>query len=407
MAIKTQPEDFVVEEELDSQYLEGVSPRPGRFALYAVRKTSLTTHEMLDRLAHRLKVPLEALSAAGLKDKQAITTQHVTLRVDADRRLPPESIVAESFSAKLIGYVADAIDSQAIDRNCFRIVVRARNAAAIDDMRDAAKRYATPNAAGSLLVVNYFGNQRFGSARAGHGFIAAHLVRGEFEQAVKLAVATPHRKDERRVKAFKQRVADVWASRNWKAAVHDSPRVAERAAIDHLLRKPDDFRGAFGALPYFFQQLCVEAYQSLLWNRIATTLLIDRLGESGRLWVVDDTYCQLVFPEIDAVRHDLRELNMPLPGRKTKLIEPWKSAAERVLAEERLENPAALRIPGMDKPWFGESPRQMFMRAAEVHIGPTKPDEAASPRERGVMTTVGFTLPRGGYATVLLRALGQ
>ena len=89
------------------------------------------------------------------------------------------------------------------------------------------------------------------------------------------------------------------------------------------------------------------------------------------------------------------------------MIEPWKSAAERVFDEEGLSGPAALRIPGIDKPWFGESPRQLFMRAEQVHIGATKPDETVSPREGGVKTTIAFTLPRGGYATVLLRALGQ
>ncbi len=407
MAIKTQPDDFIVDEELGAQFLAGVSPQRGRFALYAVRKRSLTTHEMLDRLARRLKVPLESLAAAGLKDKQAVTTQHVTLRVDAGDRLPPELIEADGYSASLIGYVAEAIDSQAIARNRFRIVVRARGESAIGDMRDGAKRYARSNDPRSLSIVNYFGNQRFGSARAGQGFIAAHLVRGEFEQALKLAIATPHRKDERRVKAFKQRVADAWSSRNWKAANRDMPRVAERAATDHLIKKPDDFRGAFAALPYFFQQLCVEAYQSLLWNRIAATLLIDRLGDSGRLWVVDDTYGQLVFPEVDAVPADLRELDLPMMGRKSSLLEPWKAAAMRVLAEERLQGPASLRIPGMDKPWFGESPRLLFMQVEDFQIGPTKTDEMSSRNERGVKTTTTFTLPRGGYATVLLRALGQ
>ena len=47
-------------------------------------------------------------------------------------------------------------------------------------------------------------------------------------------------------------------------------------AVERLARKPDDFRSAFAALPYFFQQLCVEAYQSLLWNRIATLVGVGR-----------------------------------------------------------------------------------------------------------------------------------
>ena len=410
MAIKTQPEDFVVEEELDSDFLAGVTAAVGPFALYEVRKRSLTTHELLDAMAKRLDVPVADLSAAGLKDKHALTTQHITLGIDANRRLPVQSIESPSFSARQLGFVPSAIGAHAIARNRFRLVIRGLTRRAIDEMHEAARRLMSEPAdlqrgQARLRFTNYFGNQRFGSARAGQGFIAAHLVRGEFERALQLAIGVPHRKDLLRVKQFKQMVAEHWDSRRWSDVLKSLPKLPERAAIEHLARRPDDFRGAFAALPYFFQQLTVEAYQSILWNRIVTCLLVERLGEGGRLWVVDDTFSQLIFPEAEAIPADLRDLEVPLLGRKTALAEPWRSAATQVLHEEGLDV-TDLRIPGLDKPWFGEVSRGVFAEADRLHLGNPQPDDSESKRRRLKVTT-SFALPRGAYATVVLRAIGQ
>ncbi len=411
MAIKQRPDDFVVEEALEPAFEAEVSDQPRPFALSRVEKRGLTTHEMLDALAKRLEVRTRDVAAAGLKDKMAATTQHVTLRADALHRPPPREIEGRSFTANQIGFVSEHITSAAIHSNRFRIVVRTLTRRAIDDMREAAARLTigrghSGRGQSHLMVTNYYGNQRFGSARAGQGFIAAHLIRSEFEEAVRLAIGIPHRKDVLRVKQFKEIVSEHWESRDWREALRSLPKLPERAAIEHLAGKPTDFRGAFAALPYFFQQLCLEAYQSLLWNRMATMLLIDRLGESERLWVVDDKFGQLVFPEAAAIPDDLLDLNLPVLGRRTGLVAPWKDAAQRVLADEGIENVEALHIRGLDKPWFGEVPRKLFMTAERFQVSDPEPDEE-QPKARRFKVTTSFTLPRGGYATVLLRALGQ
>jgi tRNA pseudouridine13 synthase len=350
------------------------------------------------------------LAAAGLKDKVARTTQHVTLRADAVHRAIPQTIETRLIAATLVGYVAEPIGSAAIHSNQFTIVIRSLTRRAIDELHQSASRLtigaSTAPAAVQLLVTNYYGNQRFGSARAGQGFIASRLIRGEFEEALRIAIAIPHRKDVLLMKNFKQTVANHWETRDWNAALKRLPRVPERTAVEHLSRKPNDFRGAFAALPYFFQQLTVEAYQSLLWNRIATRLLIERLGESGQLWVVDDKFGQLVFPEASAIPKDLIELDLPVPGRRTSLAEPWKAAASRVLDEEGIEHMEMLHIRGLDRPWFAEVPRKLFMRASKFQMSQPSEDEA-QPKARRFKVTTTFTLPRGGYATVVLRALGQ
>jgi tRNA(Glu) U13 pseudouridine synthase TruD len=102
---------------------------------------------------------------------------------------------------------------------------------------------------------------------------------------------------------------------------------------------------------------------------------------------------------------ELIDLDLPLLARKTELREPWREAAEAVLKEEGIEV-AQLEIPSVRRPFFGEEPRKLFFVAEDFQPGRPEHDESADDTRRK-KRTVSFALPRGCYATVLLRALGQ
>ena len=77
--------------------------------------------------------------------------------------------------------------------------------------------------------------------------------------------------------------------------------------------------------------------------------------------------------------------------------------AERVLQREEITL-ADLRVPGLDRPFFGEAPRRFAVDATHASISPREPDDLTPKRFK---CEVRFDLPRGSYATVVLRALGQ
>ena len=71
---KRSPEDFVVE-EIDGYAASG----EGEHTLVRFRKRGLTTDAALTRLAAALEVDVRACGSAGMKDKDAVTTQRVSL----------------------------------------------------------------------------------------------------------------------------------------------------------------------------------------------------------------------------------------------------------------------------------------------------------------------------------------
>lgn len=405
MAIKRSSEDFVVEEILAEPLRQGVREQGGRFALYRLTKTGLTTPDAAAAVARAIGCPVADVVYAGLKDRHARTTQHVSVELpNGSASAAPKAHRGRGWSLEPLGWVDQPLVSDAIAANRFRIVVRGLTRRQCAEMDQATELLSVSEGERrSLRVVNYFGDQRFGSARHGRGFLARNLIRGEFEEALKLAIGTAARKDTGRDKRFKRLIQQRWGQ--WDELFESLPPSPHRRAIEQLRGDPQDFRGAFSALPYFFQRMSVEAYQSHLWNAI-TRRLVEPLceHESGGI-VADDPFGPMIFPAAAAITHDMLNLELPLPAPGTELIEPWKTAAEQVLADEGIALDQ-LRIPGLRRPFFGEAMRRLFVDAVGFEISGAHSDETET-AERRFKRMISFDLPRGAYATVVLRALGQ
>ncbi len=460
MVIRRVSEDFVVNERLDPAYARGLVPtcEPGStLAVYVLRKSGLTTPEALAHLGKALGVRHAAIQYAGLKDKHALTEQHVAVPLvkagEARAQSAPVGSVlperaegpAGRWQAKLMGFTAAELTAEAITGNGFAITIRQAPAEQIDEMRRRAALLSEADGSGAL-VVNYFGDQRFGSARHGQGFAARRLIEGDFDGALRLLIGTPSRKDSGATREFTRLCAEHWGK--WKLLAKRLPGNTERRAIEALAEGASPAE-AFAALPYFLQQMCVEAYQSLLWNGTAR-VLAERIASQGAaeapepknrkqrkaarrtLLRSDDTFGEMLFPTqavLSGAAGDVwRGLEVPLPGPETKLLEPWGKAMAGVLEAEGLTL-ERLTVPGLRRPFFGEAGRRLLVRASGLSIGEPARDELADAEVSGAKkgkkggkrpragagavaavqhkVEVRFELPRGSYATVVLRAMGQ
>lgn len=418
MTIRRQPADFLVEERPSADFLASLAERGGPrapHAVYALTKESLTTPDAAGQLARALRVGPGAVSYAGLKDRHARTTQYVSVRATGPL---PDFAEGVSWQARRCGWASEPLGASNIDGNRFTIVVRDLTEEAAVQMRsraelltlpggethDAARGDAPgpPGAAVSLAVVNYFGDQRFGSARHGKGFAARRLIEGDFEGALKLLIGTPARKDSGRTRAFTRVCAGKWG--RWAEMLAELPGVPERAAVERLA-SGGGFREAFEALPAFTRVMCVEAYQSHLWN-VTARLLAERVAREGGVDPLraPDEFGEMVFPPAGALSEPWLALIVPLLGPTTALEEPWGSCARAALEAEGIGT-ASLRIPGVRRPFFGEAPRPLLGRVDRFSLSTTQPDELGRPGR--LRRTAAFDLGRGAYATVVLRALGQ
>ena len=403
MTIRKQPSDFYVEELLAPETLASIKDRAEGndvHALYELQKASLTTPAAINEFCRSVKARPDHASYAGLKDKHAETRQHVTVKLRTPADAPRET-EGKQWKAHLKGFINHPIVAADITGNRFAIVLRDLARPASEEMDRRARLLSShppsdiPHPT-SLLLTNYFGAQRFGSARHGAGWIAKSLITGDFETALKLAIGTPARKDTGKTRDFTRILATHWG--NWKA-MKDLPRLPEGRAID-VLERGGDFRRAFEALPYFLQSLSVEAYQSHLWNRCACELVRPMPGNFS----TPDEYGEMLFAPASTVHAPWRNLDLPLLAKNSDLLDPWKETYERVLASESI-TVADLRVKGLKRPFFGEAQRRLFVEVKNWSLSKPEPDELSKGGLR--KRTASFDLPRGAYATVVLRALGQ
>ncbi len=144
---KVSPEDFVVD-EIDAYPATGEGPH----TLVRFRKRGLTTEAAVARLAAALGVDKRACGHAGLKDKEAVTTQRISLPDVA-----PEAVLALRWDdLEVLEAVRhrNKLKPGHLHGNRFDIVLR--------DVSDVATTLATLAVLAREGFPNAFGPQRFG-----------------------------------------------------------------------------------------------------------------------------------------------------------------------------------------------------------------------------------------------------
>jgi tRNA pseudouridine13 synthase len=385
MKVKQQPDDFQVEE------LTGAQPASGPFALYRLEKTGWTTIDALSAVRRRWKIDHRRLSYGGLKDRHAHTIQYFTIYNGPRRDLSHHTV-----HVRYLGHVAAPFTSADIRGNRFRIAIRALdpNIRAESDRRIAE--------AAALGVPNYFDDQRFGSVSGPEGaFMARHLVHGQFEEALKLALTAPYAFDKAPVRAEKETLLLHWG--DWETCKAKLPRGHARSLVDYLRVHPADFRGAVARLRPELRGLYLSAYQSHLWNRILARWLTEH-SRPEQLRMIDLRLGPVPFhTNLDpATLEALAALSLPLPSSRWKPEpdDPRLPVVEAVLAEEGLTL-RDMQVRGVRELFFSRGDRPALCRPESL-TGEWGDDE----RQRGKQRlALGFDLPRGSYATLIVKAV--
>ncbi|HKB05501.1 MAG TPA: tRNA pseudouridine(13) synthase TruD [Gemmataceae bacterium] len=386
MKLKQRPEDFRVEE------FPAVAPVPpgGPFCFYRLEKRGWTTPDALAAVRRRWKVDFRRLFYGGLKDRHAHTIQYLTIHNGPDRDL-----AHGGFTVTYLGRLSEPYTSEQVRANGFAITMRSLSAADVAQAESALPEVA------DVGVANYFDDQRFGSVAQGNGFVAREMVLGNFEGALRLALAAPYDHDRADAKRAKAILNARWG--DWAAAKAELPRGHARSIVDYLDHHPTDFKGACSRLRPELQGLYLSAWQSHLWNKMLARWLTERLSED-RLFPIGLKTAEVVMPRSmpDLVRAEWDKLSLPLPSARLKLdpSAPWAGVVTAVMAEEGIAL-EEMRIRGMEKPFFSKGERAAKVPVANLTwvVG----DDELNRRRRKL--ELRFELPRGSYATMLVKRL--
>ena len=388
MKIRFRHEDFHVE-EIPS------TPPPaahrGAFALYRMLKRGKTTPDAMGILERAWHIRPGALSFGGLKDRHAVTLQYLTIQGGR-----PGVLRQDGLEVEYLGQLPFPFTAAHIAGNRFHLVLRDIAPAQRPALDTALEEVRATG------LANYFDDQRFGSVNSlEEGFIGLHLVKGQFEQALKLAMAGTYQHDPAEAKREKQLLLDHWG--DWQFLLDNLPRGHARSLTAYLRDHPTRFRAAMERLRPELKGLYLAAWQSWVWNQ-ALALWFEENLPAADLIRLPGRLARWPAPlrADPAFLENWRAKRIELPCRRAHLPadHPDRALFDRVLAPEGLKLDD-LRVPGTRELFFSRG-----VRPAHLPVGDLKlawRDDEHHPGQ--LAAELGFRLPKSSYATMLVKRL--
>jgi len=418
--LRDADEDFRVR-EIERFETESVDADPGGYPHVVLRAElrGWDTNDFAARLSDGLGISRERVSWAGTKDKHAVTTQLFSVRdVDPDAVTAFRDAASEIRDAdvEVLGRAGRSIEFGDLVGNEFEIVVsdadRPEQAEAV-----ASELRSFGGDETQIGVPNYFGQQRFGSQRPVTHEVGLHVVRGEWEEAVLAYVGNPSESEPEGTQEARARADDAASGdRDWGRVLEDYPRRLryERSMLHSLAEsggtEPEHFREALETVPSNLQRLFVHAAQSYVFNlilseRLERGLPFDRPVEGDVACFSDRSAPgELVVPDTDRLQRVTGErvetmarhcergrafVTAPLVGTETDLADGEQGEIEREVLDELDLDPSDFDLPGE---FDSTGTRRAILVRTDLDVSVEGDDVG-----------VNFALPKGSYATVVLR----
>jgi len=380
-AIKESPEDFIVSE------IPAYEPCGSGEHLYlTIEKRGITTLEAIRRIAGRLKISERDVGYAGMKDAVGITRQTISVqRVKAE-----DALALQLDGIRVCSAIrhTNKLKPGHLKGNRFQVTVRgiaphaAETAGAV---LDVLRRRGVPN---------WFGYQRYGAQGNSH-LVGAALLRGDWQKAVDSLIGEP---DAVRDEDWRSAIS-AYQQGDLLEALRRMPRHCrtEREILQRLAARPEAWEKAFSVVHPRLKKLYLSAFQSYLFDKAVEQRLatLDRVIEGDLAWKHINGACFLVEDaEAEAPRTASFEISASGPMFGSRMMQP----AGAVLAmEQRILEGEGISCDECD-PGSG---LRMEGERRPLRI----PLEDATCLVEGVTLQLEFSLPRGSYATSVLREI--
>jgi tRNA pseudouridine13 synthase len=426
--IKSDLADFIVREILPSgeilrTYEQNHAEIPfnskdDKYTHFTLVKRNMDTIYAAKLLQEYLDLPEEHITWAGIKDNNAITAQRFSVKGNFYKKL-------QKFTNKKITLTDIRPGNRPVLLgqlwgNHFDIIIRkiyndfSSLAPTLSKWKDEINQVGFPN---------YYGVQRFGHHRPNSHIVGKYVFLGEFEKAVEEFLYRSYPLEYDTIQQFRNQLG---ATKDFAWGLQAiSPSLGyEKMILRSLVHDPTDFRKAFFNLPLSLINLILSSYQSFLFNRAISQRILNQdlnsvknypqKGDIVAILTEPRGQPSLVFYKfggwnddaiLKAFHYDRAAIVAPILGYDTDLsyFESFKPIYDKLLADENfsqekfhLSKSKLFEFRGTFRPIF-QKPSRLEVEQGTFH----NPSHSLDPN--GIFLR--FSLPKGTYATLLLREL--
>ena len=386
MRIKTKADDFCVEEVLHFAPAKKEMP----FRLFLLEKEGWNTSDAVREAAVRKKVPLGEIRSLGRKDRHARTVQFLSVPAEYDL-----ACEGEGFSVRSAGYSLKQLEPAVLKGNRFSLVLRG-----MDD-REAERTEIRLEQISRRGFANYFDDQRFGNVGSKGEFFGEMLVKRRFDAALRKYFSFCHPEAPAYLKKRKALLAEKWGKWEEMEPLCTEPLLKKMLS---LLKKKgrEGVLACLRLIPAEDMGMYFSAYSSFLWNETLSRFL---QGEDGELFPVELRTGQVY--QYAGLAEDLqrRLLSEPLHtvGPDMPPLPPDLDGVFSRLLGERGVRLSKFRMKEISQAYFASFPRQCAVLPEDMEW--KREEDGLFPGK--VALRLRFFLPRGSYATMLLKSAGR
>lgn len=402
--LRQEVDDFIVKEISNREEEES-----GKQLILELTKSNWDMHHLVRDMSRKLGISQKRISFAGTKDKRAKTTQKISI-YDIDEK-DIENFYLKDVELKVLGRSKRSLELGDLFGNEFVITVRniehgpEELRSVLTTITEEIKAYGG--------VPNFFGIQRFGAIRPVTHLVGEQILKGDFEKAAMIYIAKSFPDEPDDVKEVRDA---VWETMDFAQGLKTYPlRLRyERAMMHYLVENPGDFKGSLSVLASNISKMFVHAYQSYMFNRIVcqriekglpldSAIPGDIVCFKNKEGLPDVTRTQQVTEEnVDGMNNLIRRkrafVTAPLIGYDTEMASGEPGIIENEVFAENdfsVENFKVTEMPEMAS--------KGLRREILIHSEPSfqvDEDELNPGKSKAVLD---FTLPKGCYATTVLR----
>ncbi|MCF6228313.1 MAG: tRNA pseudouridine(13) synthase TruD [Planctomycetes bacterium] len=377
--IKTEPQDFIVEEIPLYEFAGS-----GTHTLVQIEKTGISTFEAVRRICREIGFNERNVGSAGLKDTQGITRQWLSFE-----HIEPAKF--EALDIPKLKIIQTTRHENKLKRghlagNRFEIVLREVDEANVANAENTLEILAKRG------VPNWYDSQRFGR-RGDTGKLGFALLKNDYEGFFKLFLGTPETEQDTQVRDA--RIAYEEGKLEEALKLFPNWLNNERIALKAIIANGQTIK-AMQKIPQKLKLLFLSAAQSQMFNDVLAQRFdsFDRV-QNGDLAVLESG---ATFAVADADTEQERAISGEITATGPIFGHKMQQPDGEVLKLEQ----AVLADYGLDEQAFklGKGLSQKGdRRALRFALS-----EASCNFDAGDLR-LAFTLPKGCYATVILKEI--
>lgn len=395
--IKARPEDFLVEE------IPLYNPSgEGEHLFMLVEKRDMTTLQLRDALSKHFKVKRHAIGHAGLKDKNAITRQVISLHVPGKTPEDFPGFIHDQASVLWVDLHDNKLKRGHLKGNRFSIRVRDVDPLTVRNAKQSLDLLAKQG------LPNRFGEQRFGFLKNNH-LVGRALIMGDAQSVLDL-ILSPNPDAPNNSADARQAYADG----RFRNGFELMPKVfkIERNLL-RALSNDHPPEKAIKVIDPTAAGFFISAFQSAIFNHVLNTRVengtMDTLCDGDLAFVMKNrSVFAITEKELSAAQDGATPFDARLASLELSPSGPlWGTTMERAGgAIDQLEC-EALALAGVEPadlvaceadtayPMIGGDRRPMRIPVID-------PEVEGGIDEHGAYIRCAFELPKGAFATTVM-----